>query len=231
MVDIPDVVGEALVRLGKATPESLVAACEGSDARYAAAALRAARYVRAEVDSPMETRLRMLIVLAGLPEPEVNVVVRKDGGEWSRRFDLCYPQLKLIIEYDGLQHLRDRDQWSRDLDWSSAEKAFTRAIDLNPSLSQTVTSYSTSTLRPLGERDEALRLLSLPREVGRHPDDGEPILANFGRFGPYVKRGDEFRSLAGDEQVFTVTLDDALSRTAATVVPVALTYVTTGPLA
>ena len=50
--------------------------------------------------------------------------------------------------------------------------------------------------------DEALRLLSLPREIGRHPDDGEPILANFGRFGPYVKHGDEFRSLESDDQVF-----------------------------
>lgn len=48
---------------------------------------------------------------------------------------------------------------ARDLDWSSAEKAFRRAIDLNPSLSQTYTSYSTSTLRPLGKRDDALRLL------------------------------------------------------------------------
>jgi serine/threonine-protein kinase len=48
---------------------------------------------------------------------------------------------------------------ARELDWLSAEKAFKRAIDLNPNLSQTYTSYSTSTLRPLGRRDEALRLL------------------------------------------------------------------------
>jgi DNA topoisomerase-1 len=59
--------------------------------------------------------------------------------------------------------------------------------------------------------DEALRLLSLPREVGRHPDDGEPILANFGRFGPYVKHGDEFRSLDSDDHVFTIDLDAAVA--------------------
>jgi DNA topoisomerase-1 len=46
--------------------------------------------------------------------------------------------------------------------------------------------------------------------VGRHPDDGEPVLANFGRFGPYVKHGSEFRSLESDEQVFTVSLDQAV---------------------
>ena len=59
--------------------------------------------------------------------------------------------------------------------------------------------------------DEALRLLSLPREVGRHPDDGEPILANFGRFGPYVKHGDEFRSLESDDQVFGIDLEGAVA--------------------
>jgi DNA topoisomerase-1 len=58
--------------------------------------------------------------------------------------------------------------------------------------------------------ERALELLALPRSLGRDPDSGEEIVANFGRFGPYVKRGDEFRSLSGDEQVFAVTLDEAL---------------------
>jgi DNA topoisomerase-1 len=58
--------------------------------------------------------------------------------------------------------------------------------------------------------DDALRLLALPRELGRHPDDGEVIVTNFGRFGPYVKHGDEFRSLESDDDVFTISLDRAL---------------------
>jgi DNA topoisomerase I len=59
--------------------------------------------------------------------------------------------------------------------------------------------------------DEALKLLSLPRVVGLHPDDNEPIVTNFGRFGPYVKHGDEFRSLESEEQVFDISFDDALA--------------------
>jgi DNA topoisomerase-1 len=59
--------------------------------------------------------------------------------------------------------------------------------------------------------DDALKLLSLPRVVGLHPDDNEPIAANFGRFGPYLKHGDEFRSLASDEDVFNISFDDALA--------------------
>jgi DNA topoisomerase-1 len=55
---------------------------------------------------------------------------------------------------------------------------------------------------------DALRLLSLPRELGTSPD-GEPIVANVGRFGPYVKKGDEFRSLAPEDDVYTVTLERA----------------------
>ena len=58
--------------------------------------------------------------------------------------------------------------------------------------------------------DEALKLLSLPRTVGTHPDDGSLILANFGRFGPYLKHNDEFRSLESEEDVFTVDLDRAV---------------------
>jgi DNA topoisomerase-1 len=58
---------------------------------------------------------------------------------------------------------------------------------------------------------EALKLLSLPRVVGLHPDDNEPITTNFGRFGPYVKHGDEFRSLESDDDVFTISFDAALA--------------------
>src|SRR5204863_7942798 len=59
--------------------------------------------------------------------------------------------------------------------------------------------------------DEALRLLSLPREVGLHPDDNQPIVTNFGRFGPYVKHNDEFRSLQSEDDVFNISLDAALA--------------------
>src|SRR3954468_16295568 len=59
--------------------------------------------------------------------------------------------------------------------------------------------------------EDALKLLSLPRVVGVHPDDNEPIVTNFGRFGPYVKHGDEFRSLESEEQVFEISFDDALA--------------------
>ncbi|HTF12262.1 MAG TPA: type I DNA topoisomerase [Asanoa sp.] len=56
--------------------------------------------------------------------------------------------------------------------------------------------------------EEALRLLSLPRVVGKD-DDGVEILAASGRYGPYVKKGDEFRSLESEDKLFTVTLDEA----------------------
>ena len=58
--------------------------------------------------------------------------------------------------------------------------------------------------------EEALKLLSLPRTVGLHPDDNEPITTNFGRFGPYVKHGDEFRSLESEDDVFNISFDAAL---------------------
>lgn len=61
---------------------------------------------------------------------------------------------------------------------------------------------------------EALRLLSLPRVVGVAPDGAE-VLAAAGRYGPYVKKGDEFRSLESEEQLFTVSLDEALTLLAA----------------
>lgn len=60
--------------------------------------------------------------------------------------------------------------------------------------------------------DDALRLLSLPRVVGQHPDDGAEIIAQNGRYGPYIKWGKETRSLEEEEQLFTLDLDDAVKR-------------------
>jgi DNA topoisomerase-1 len=63
--------------------------------------------------------------------------------------------------------------------------------------------------------DQALKLLSLPRGLGVHPESGHPIVAGQGRFGPYVKHGDEFRSLDGADDVFTIDLGRALELLAA----------------
>ena len=58
--------------------------------------------------------------------------------------------------------------------------------------------------------DKALALLSLPREVGLSPEDGEPILAGIGRFGPYVKHGKVYASLEDGDNVLTVGLNRAM---------------------
>jgi DNA topoisomerase-1 len=59
--------------------------------------------------------------------------------------------------------------------------------------------------------DDALRLLSLPRSLGNDPANGEEITVQNGRYGPYVKRGTESRSLESEEQLFSLTHDEALA--------------------
>lgn len=110
------VVGDWLVRHKHLTCGSLVEYCATTHERHAARARRAAAYVRERVDSPMETRLRMLLVLAGLPEPEVNLRLRDDHGTVAMRLDLSYPGVRLAVEYDGRQHVELTNQWERDLD-------------------------------------------------------------------------------------------------------------------
>jgi DNA topoisomerase-1 len=59
--------------------------------------------------------------------------------------------------------------------------------------------------------EDALRLLSLPRLVGADPADGGEILAHNGRYGPYLTKGTDSRSLASEDEIFTVTLEQALA--------------------
>jgi very-short-patch-repair endonuclease len=110
------VVGDFLVRKSWCSPDQLVAFCAASDEAHAARAVEAATYVRDGVDSAMESRLRMLLVLAGLPEPEVNFVLRDEHGAVLRRFDLYYAGVRVLVEYDGRQHAEDPAQYDHDRD-------------------------------------------------------------------------------------------------------------------
>jgi DNA topoisomerase-1 len=59
--------------------------------------------------------------------------------------------------------------------------------------------------------EEAKELLQLPRTLGVDPSDGEAIIANNGRYGPYVQKGKDFRNIAGEEQLLTISLDEAVA--------------------
>ena len=60
------------------------------------------------------------------------------------------------------------------------------------------------------ELDRALGLLALPREIGRHPDTSETITAGIGRFGPYLKHGNAYKSLTGDEDILAIGMNRAV---------------------
>jgi Protein of unknown function (DUF559) len=109
------VLGDAMLKAKLTTVSILIETIETWHGCGTRLALRAARLMRAGVDSPMETRVRLLIVLAGLPEPTVNVIVRGEDGSWRMRFDLCYLDQRLIVEYDGRQHGDSPGQWERDI--------------------------------------------------------------------------------------------------------------------
>ncbi|NYI78030.1 DUF559 domain-containing protein [Nocardioides panzhihuensis] len=109
------VVGDYLLRKNPNGLARLQRYCAKAAGPGAAAARRALAYVRTGVDSPMETRLRMLIVLAGLPEPMVNQLVGEESELDFRKYDMCWPSIKLIVEYDGRQHVEREEQWESDI--------------------------------------------------------------------------------------------------------------------
>ena len=73
--------------------------------------------VRAGAESPRETIVRLILVRAGLPEPELNPDLRDEEGTFVARLDLAYPEYRVAVEYDGRQHAelaqfrRDADRW------------------------------------------------------------------------------------------------------------------------
>ena len=69
--------------------------------------------------------------------------------------------------------------------------------------------FATMTLEHI-TMDDAERLLTLPRVLGHDPNDGEEIRADNGRYGPYVVKGRDFRSIDSEDQLLTITLDEAV---------------------
>jgi hypothetical protein len=107
--------GDSLVRKSLTTVDALVDAARDNRRRGARLARRASGLIRSRVDSPTETRLRLLIVLSGLPEPETGLDIFDRHGAWIARPDLSYPKLRIAIEYDGRHHAEDDRQWNRDI--------------------------------------------------------------------------------------------------------------------
>ncbi|MGC5024538.1 type I DNA topoisomerase [Tsukamurella sp. DT100] len=102
----------------------------------------------------------------------------------------------------------EKDPEAEDLD-AEAAKPKTRKKKADAPKPRTGSLLKTMDIETLTLED-ALRLLSLPRVVGVDPESKEEITAQNGRYGPYLKKGTDSRSLATEDQMFTVTLEEAL---------------------
>ncbi len=109
------VLGDSLVRKGRTTADRLVEATANASGRAVRAARRAAALVRPGVDSPMETRCRMLRVLSGLPELETDIRFHDEHGNLRRRLDAGDRATRTAVEYDGRHHIERESQWETDL--------------------------------------------------------------------------------------------------------------------
>jgi len=96
--------------------QRLVDAATAARGRPGAVRLReATSWIRARVESPQETRMRLLVVRSGLPEFAVNIDVVDDQGRFVARPDGQYPDRRVAVEYQGDHHRADRETWRRDV--------------------------------------------------------------------------------------------------------------------
>ena len=89
-----------------------------------------------------------------------------------------------------------------------APKRKKKAATIKPKTASLFQSMDIDTI----DLETALRLLSLPREVGVDPESGEMITAQNGRYGPYLKKGTDTRSLDSEEKIFEIDVEGALAR-------------------
>ena len=126
------VVADMALHEGVVKPEELAASLRGYQGAWGIRSLRqVARHAEPKAESPMETRMRMLVVLNGLRRPEAQVSIYDAQGEFLGRPDLYYPAEKLGLEYDGGTHrislVEDNRRQNRLLDVGVRLLRFTAA--------------------------------------------------------------------------------------------------------
>ena len=151
---------------------------------------------------------RMIVAKEGRYGPYVTELVRDD----ERATAEAHAQ-EVIAAERAEEDAQRAAEGKRAKNWETktAEAARVKRTEqlideqLKPATASLFSSMEPSTVT----LEDALKLLSLPREVGEDPSDGEMITAQNGRYGPYLKKGNDSRSLANEDQIFTVTLDEA----------------------
>lgn len=108
------VLGDSLVHRRSTTVDTLRHAADRM-ASSGAYVREVVSLVRAGAESPGETRTRLLLTSAGLPEPVMNHSIRDAFGREVRRIDLAYPEWMVAVEYDGRHHIDRRSQWEADI--------------------------------------------------------------------------------------------------------------------
>ncbi|TWE09956.1 endonuclease domain-containing protein [Rudaeicoccus suwonensis] len=98
------VLGDSFVRRDHSALEQLLTLAREARGRGSRTAIRAAELLRVGAESPYETRIRLLMALAGLPEPVLQHLVRDARGRIVYRLDLAYPHCRVAVEYDGAHH-------------------------------------------------------------------------------------------------------------------------------
>jgi hypothetical protein len=102
---------------------------EAAASRRARRLLVVVEQIRVGAESPRETRLRLVLVRAGLPEPELNVDIHDERGVFLGRGDLVHRRYRVLTEYDGRQHAESTRQFARDADrWYALERAGWRLV-------------------------------------------------------------------------------------------------------
>ncbi|MDQ1512477.1 MAG: hypothetical protein QOC59_319 [Microbacteriaceae bacterium] len=111
--------GDGLVAHGQPDPEGtldrLRSASEDAARPCSARLKRAVVLIRPGVRSPRETKLRLLLTGAGLPEPGINTAIRSPSGGFLAEGDLVYVAERVLLEYEGDYHRTDRAKWRSDI--------------------------------------------------------------------------------------------------------------------